>query len=65
MGSTAKEACLYSNVSNIDVVEVEPTNIEWNRRYFREYTNNCLDDKRVNVIIDDFYDYVVNMIHMT
>ncbi|MBO8128418.1 MAG: hypothetical protein H0Z39_04355 [Peptococcaceae bacterium] len=60
MGFTVKEACSFSNVSNIDVVEIEPTIAEWNKSYFSDSNQNCLDDERVNVIIKDFYEYVMN-----
>jgi len=59
MGFSVQEACSFPHVSQIDVIEIEPTIIEWNRSYFADYNRHCLDDKRVHLSVDDFYDYVV------
>ncbi len=59
MGFTVKEACSFPGVNGIDVVEIEPVIMEWNRRYFRDYNGNCLNDRRVRVVPGDFYDYVM------
>ncbi len=58
MGFCAGEACRYANVSRVDIVELEPTILAWNRRFFHERNQDCLSDERVHVIVDDFHDYV-------
>jgi len=59
MGFSVKEACSFPHVSEMDVIEIEPLIIEWNRSYFADYNRHCLDDKRVHMSVDDFYDYGV------
>jgi spermidine synthase len=58
MGYTVKEACSLQGVARIDVVEIEPVIIEWNRTWFENLNSACLEDERVHVISDDFYDYI-------
>ncbi|MGI5920907.1 MAG: hypothetical protein ACOX6I_04150 [Syntrophomonadaceae bacterium] len=58
MGFTIQEACSHTNVRSIDVVEIQPAIVEWNHKELRDYNGGCLEDSRVKVIVDDFYDYV-------
>lgn len=58
MGFTVKEACSYRNVKSIDVVEVGATIVEWNKSYLTPCNRGCLKDGRVQIFIDDFYNYV-------
>ncbi|MBN2307806.1 MAG: spermine/spermidine synthase [Candidatus Hydrogenedentes bacterium] len=58
MGFTAAEACRAPAVRAVDVVEISPTIIEWNRRFLAHHNAACLDDPRVTVIEADFLDYV-------
>ncbi|MFC1850194.1 hypothetical protein ACFL27_08390 [candidate division CSSED10-310 bacterium] len=60
MGYTVAEACSYDQVRSIDVVEIEPLIITWNRAYFKDSNQNCLADERVSLIKADFYDYILN-----
>ena len=59
MGFSAKEACSFPYISHIDVVEIESIIIGWNRTYFSENNHGCLDDPRIHMIVEDFYDYVM------
>ena len=58
MGYSVKEACINSSsLASIDVVELDPVVIDWNKTLIdcnREY----LADSRVRIIQDDFIDYV-------
>lgn len=58
MGFTVREACSYPDVKEIDVVEMQPVVVNWNREILSECNGRCLQDDRVRVIVDDFYDYV-------
>jgi spermidine synthase len=60
MGYTVKEACAHTEVVGVDVIEIEPVIIEWNRTWFKKGNNACLDDQRVKVMEDDFFSYVQN-----
>ncbi len=60
MGFTVKEACAYPGVARVDVVEIEPVIVEWNKQYLQSYNKNCLANQRVRLVISDFYDYVIN-----
>lgn len=63
MGYTVKEACSFSEVNRIDVVEIEPVIVEWNRTWLKELNGNCLEDARIRVIEEDFYHYVQKCEH--
>lgn len=58
MGYTVKEACSCQDIVQVDVVEIEPVIIAWNRTWFKNINRDCLADERVKVIEADFYDYV-------
>lgn len=60
MGYSVKEACLHPNLCRVDVVELEPTVVEWNRKNLLDINEHCLDDPRVCVKIGDFFDYVMH-----
>lgn len=60
MGFTVKEACLYPDIEHVDVVEIQPAIVKWNKEYLYNYNDRCLEDDRVNIIVDDFYDYVTS-----
>lgn len=64
MGYTVKEACRYPEVVRIEVVELEPVVVEWNRLYFQDENAGCLDDARVRVVNGDFHDYVMVTPHV-
>lgn len=59
MGFTVKAACSFPSVATVSVVEIEPVIVEWNNLYFKELHQNSLENKKVHVIIDDFYNYVL------
>lgn len=58
MGFTVKEACAHQNVASIDVIELLPTVVQWNKTYLTSCNQGCLEDERVHIIVDDFYNYV-------
>jgi spermidine synthase len=58
MGFTVKEACSYPGIEKVDVVEIQPAVVKWNHEHFINFNGGCLNDNRVKIIIDDFYDYV-------
>ncbi|ACB85535.1 spermine synthase [Natranaerobius thermophilus] len=47
-------------VSKLDVVEMEQEIIDWNKKYFSKYNENCLENEKVTVIQDDIYNYLKN-----
>lgn len=54
MGYTLLETLkLSSNNSQVDVAELIPSVVEWNKGPLGVLTNNCINDKRVTVIVDD------------
>lgn len=59
MGFTLKEAAKFKEIQDIHVVELQPTVLEWNKTFYEEYNGGALNDKRVKVILGDFYDYVL------
>lgn len=54
MGFTLQET-LTSDVASVDVVEISPYIIEWNRTYFAPLNGDVLADPRVRLIQDDLY----------
>jgi len=54
MGFTLQET-LSRNVASVDVVEVSPYIIEWNRTYFAPLNADALADPRVRLVQDDLY----------
>jgi spermidine synthase len=60
MGYSVKEACRHQEIKAIDVVEINPVIIQWNRSWFKPLNDACLEDTRVNIIQADFFAYVQN-----
>ena len=60
MGLSAAAALSFSSVSRVDVVELEPLIVDWNRTWFADLNRHCLDDPRINIVVADFHDYVTN-----
>lgn len=59
MGYSVKEACEYARpLRAIDVVELEPTVIHWNRTLLHDLNGKYLLDSRVRLIEGDFVRYV-------
>ena len=54
MGLTLQET-LVSNVVSVDVVEIIPDIIDWNKTYFASLNGKALSDSRVTIIRDDLY----------
>jgi len=59
MGFSVREACLLKGIQKIDVVEKQSSIIEWNGHFLSSYNGSCLQDRRVDIIRDDFYDYIM------
>ena len=60
MGFSTGEACRFPNVARIDVVEIEPTILEWNRTFLRNRNEAWLDDERVHIVLGDYHDFVLD-----
>ena len=52
-GFTLDAITNHNEIETIDLVEINPHIIDVTKEYFSEYTNNALDDPRVNLMIDD------------
>ncbi len=57
-GYTLRAALDLPGVREVDVVEIAPKVVEWNRRYFGETNGGALDDPRTRVVIADLTDDV-------
>lgn len=54
MGFSLQETLNYKVVA-VDVVEIDPHVVDWNRTYFAPLNGDVLADSRVNVVQDDLY----------
>ena len=54
MGLTLQET-LISNIVSVDVVEIAPDIIDWNKTHFATLNGKALSDSRVTIIRDDLY----------
>lgn len=57
MGFTLQET-LSSQVASVDVVEISPYIVEWNRTHFAPLNGDVLVDPRVRLIQDDLYNFL-------
>ncbi len=57
MGFTLQET-LSGEVASVDVVEISPYIIEWNRTHFAPLNGDVLTDPRVRLIQDDLYNFL-------
>jgi spermidine synthase len=55
MGFTLQEALSSDQVITVDVVEISPHIIEWNRTHFAPLNGDVLADARVTLIQEDIY----------
>lgn len=53
VGFSLRTAVSFAHVAAIDVVEIEPTVIDWNARYPRQLGGRAMDDPRVRVVAAD------------
>lgn len=60
MGFTVNEACSLRSAAKIDVVEKHSAVVNWNQQHLAECNQCCLDDPRVQVILSDFYTYILD-----
>lgn len=58
LGYTVREACSFSNVGRVDVVEFNENVVALNRGPLTEINGDCLADPRVRVFEQDFFDYI-------
>lgn len=58
VGFSLAEALSFERIEKITVVEIENKIIEWNRTILSEYSNNALNDPRVEVINADFIEWI-------
>ena len=59
MGLSAAAAVAIGSVSQVDVVELEPVIVNWNRTWFADLNAHCLEDPRLDTVVGDFHDYVM------
>ena len=55
MGFTLQEALSFPRVAGVDVVEMSPHIVAWNRTHFAPLNNHALTDSRVTLIQADLY----------
>lgn len=58
MGTSLRQALTDGRVARIDVVEVEPTLVEWHRRHLVPASAGALGDPRVRLVIGDVADHL-------
>ena len=58
MGFTLRAALDHPAVGAVQVVEVEPAIVEWNRTHLADLAGGCLDDPRVRLVQDDIVRYL-------
>jgi spermidine synthase len=54
VGFSLDEACKYDQIKSIKVVEVESKIIQWNSTYLAPYSHNALQQRKVEVVNEDF-----------
>jgi spermidine synthase len=59
VGFSLGEALKHDGVEHITVVEIEPAIIEWNKKYFSNFSNNGLEDPRVKVVKEDLIEWML------
>tara|TARA_B100000131_G_C18054247_1_gene587702 strand:- start:474 stop:1337 length:864 start_codon:yes stop_codon:yes gene_type:complete len=57
-GGTARECLKYKSVKNVDLVEIDEEVINLSKKYLPLISNNCWNDKRLNIYIDDGVNWV-------
>ncbi|NGP46275.1 spermine/spermidine synthase [Bacillaceae bacterium SIJ1] len=65
VGFSVNEAVRSNDVKHVDVVEIDPWIIEWNRTYLKNVSNTSMDDPRVHVIQSDFLTWLSKAIEET
>jgi len=58
MGFTLQAALAHPQVAHVEVVEIEPLVVAWNRRYFADLNGRALDDPRVHLIEGDIAEHL-------
>ncbi len=58
IGYTLQAVLEYPEVEQVDLVEVEPSVLEWGATYFAPFNGNALDDRRVRPTIWDLVEMV-------
>ena len=58
MGFTLRAALDHPAVGAVEVVEVEPAIVEWNRTHLADLAGGCLDDPRVRLVQADVVRYL-------
>lgn len=53
MGYTLQAALAHPGVAQVEVVEVEPLIVQWNRQHFGPLNGEALADERVEVVVAD------------
>jgi spermidine synthase len=58
LGFSLREAAGRPSLERIDVVEIEPTVVQWHRSHLASLTSEALADPRVSVVVADLADHV-------
>jgi hypothetical protein len=58
VGFSLVEALSSADVDAVTVIEVEPTVVEWHRRYLAHITSEALRDRRSKVVVTDIREYL-------
>jgi spermidine synthase len=58
VGFTLGAVCADQRVQHVDVVEIEPCIVEWQRSMLGRFSGHALDDLRVRVHVSDLVDYL-------
>jgi spermidine synthase len=58
-GGSAKEVLKYSCVKSCSLVEIDGDVIETSRKYLSRIHQNCFEDKRLKIFLEDGYDFIM------
>ncbi|MFW5980362.1 MAG: hypothetical protein ACOCQ2_03260 [Halanaerobiales bacterium] len=58
MGFTLQEVLTEDTIQEIDVIEIEPEVVEWNKKFFAQQNDKAVNDSRVKIFITDIINYL-------
>ncbi|QSO50416.1 spermine/spermidine synthase [Alicyclobacillus curvatus] len=58
VGFSLNEALQHESVTRVDVFEIEPKIVEWNRDSLGEIARQSIEDKRTRIRVGDFVDWL-------
>jgi spermidine synthase len=59
-GATAREVLRFKTVERVVMVDIDPVVIEVAKKYLPEWHRGAFDDPRLELIIEDGYEYIIN-----